>query len=58
MLSFELNWQAETLDYFKKGIDPDFFEWVNPDEVAPSAWTWVFLKPELGTTPGQIFPTI
>lgn len=50
--------QAEGLDYLKNGIDPDLFEWVDPSKLVPSAWTCGFLKPELGTTPGKVFPVI
>ena len=28
---------AESLDYFRNGIDKDFFEWVNPDEIEAGA---------------------
>lgn len=49
---------AEDLSYFKKGIDPEFFEWVNPDEIQPGGVTCGFLKPYLGTTPGLTFPKV
>jgi len=51
-------YQAESLDFFKNGIDPEFFEWVNPDEIAPNATTCGFLKPDLGSLDDVIFPVI
>lgn len=50
--------QAETLDFFKKGIDPELFEWVNPNEISPGAITCGFLKPNLGSLDDITFPTI
>lgn len=44
-----LFYEARDLDFMKKGIDPEHFEWVNPDEIAPGATTCGFLKPDLGS---------
>ncbi|CAB9525991.1 Secreted [Seminavis robusta] len=49
---------AESLDFFKKGIDPESFEWVDPDAIAPGAQTCGFLKAPLGSLPDVIYPTV
>ncbi|CAB9527105.1 Secreted [Seminavis robusta] len=49
---------AETLDFFRKGIDPEIFEWVNPDEIQAGETTCGFLKPELGSLFDVYYPTI
>lgn len=51
-------YRAETLDYFRNGIDPELFEWVNPDEIVPGSTTCGFLKPRLGSLDDVIYPTI
>ena len=51
-------YQARDLDFFKKGIDPEEFEWVNPDEIAPGATTCGFLKPHLGSLDDINYPRI
>lgn len=50
-------YEAESLDFFRKGIDPELFEWVNPDEIAPGITTCGFLKPDLGSQ-DKIYPII
>ncbi|CAB9510457.1 Secreted [Seminavis robusta] len=49
---------AESLDFFKKGIDPDSFEWVNPDEIVPGESTCGFLKAPLGSLPDVTYPKV
>ena len=50
-------YQAESLDFFRKGIDPELFEWINPDEIEAGATTCGFLKPDLGSQ-DKIYPII
>ena len=53
-----LFYAAESLEYFKNGMDKNFFEWVNPKEIVAGGTTCGFLKPALGTTPRETFPSI
>ena len=49
---------AEPLDYFKNEMDPELFEWVNPDEIKPGATTCGFLKPRLGSLDTIEYPLV
>ena len=51
-------YKASSMDFIKKGIDPEEFEWVNPDEIAPGATTCGFLKPRLGSLDDVNYPRI
>lgn len=51
-------YQAESLEYIRDGIDPDFFEWINKDEVQPGGTTCGFMYPRLGSQPLEEYPTI
>ena len=51
-------YEARNLDYFKKGIDPELFEWVNPDEIAPGEITCGFLKANLGSLEDINYPIV
>jgi len=39
-------------------IDPDVFEWVNPDEIQPGNVTCGFLKAPLGEAEGVVYPMV
>lgn len=50
-------YQAESLDFFKN-ISPDWFEWINPDEIQAGATTCGYLYPDLGLLPHVTYPRI
>lgn len=39
-------------------MDPEFFEWVNPDEIAAGETTCGFMKPSLGSRLDESYPAI
>eukprot|EP01082_Thalassiosira_pseudonana_P002734 g3505.t1 g3505 contig12:2208116-2209547(+) len=41
-----------------RNIDPDVFEWVNPDEIQPGNVTCGFLKAPLGEAEGVVYPMV
>jgi len=49
---------AAPLEYMKDEIDPDYFEWINKDEVVPGGTTCGFMYPDLGSTPGINYPRV
>ena len=51
-------YEARSLDYFKDGIDPKIFDWVNKEVIAPGEYSCGFLKPELGSLLEVEYPTI
>lgn len=48
---------AMPLDFFKN-VDPELFEWVNPNEIAPGVATCGFLNARLGALPDVNYPMI
>ena len=48
---------AMSLDEFKN-VDPERFEWVNPDEIKAGDTTCGFLKARLGALPYISYPTV
>ncbi|CAB9527917.1 Secreted [Seminavis robusta] len=56
--SFLQFYTAESLDFFKKGIDPESFEWVDPDAIVPGGVTCGFLKAPLGSLSDVTYPTV
>jgi hypothetical protein len=49
--------EAIYMDQFA-AIDPDVFEWVNPEEITPGNTTCGFLKSDLGSLPNVIYPKV
>lgn len=49
---------AQSLSYFKNGMDPNMFQWVNKEEVKPGGVTCGFMYPPLGSQPNEVYPAV